>query len=345
MSEPRLKVAVVGASGYGGGELLRILLHHPRVEVTAMTSRRHARKAISTAHPNLAHFGDRLFTDDPLERVAEGCDAAFFALPHGEAMTRVAPFVARDRILLDLSADFRLADPKVYEAAYGKPHVAPELIPGFVYGLTECFRKEIRKARRVACPGCFPTGAILALAPLAREGLLKGRVVVSAVTGSSGSGAEPSERTHHPARAEDFRAYKPLVHQHLHEISQALIALGARDLELLFIPHSAPMVRGIFTTAVAALPLAMTADELASVYRLQYRDEPFVRLLEESPRASVVAGSNFADLSVAARGKDAVLLSAIDNLVKGAAGQAVQNLNLIQGWPETLGLEFPGTSP
>ena len=345
MPEPKLKVAVVGASGYGGGELLRILLQHPFVELVAMTSRSHARKAVGTVHPTLSHYGDRFFSDDPMERVADGCDAVFFALPHGEAMARMGPFAERDRILLDLSADFRLKDPKIYEAAYGKPHACPELIPTFVYGLPECFRKEIRRARRVACPGCFPTGAILALAPLAQEGMLKGRVVVSAATGSSGSGSEPSDKPHHPVRAEDFRAYKPLVHQHVHEISQALNALGARDLDLLFVPHSAPMVRGIFTTAVVPLSLPMNTEELSAVYRLRYRDEPFVRILPESPRSAVVAGTNFADLAVAARGRDAALLSAIDNLVKGASGQAVQSLNLMMGWPETTGLDFPGTWP
>ena len=341
----RLKVAIVGASGYGGSELLRLLLYHPHVEVVALTSRRHKGKALGAVHPNLAHHADLLFSDDPMEKVAEACEAVFFALPHGEVMSRVRPFADRDRVILDLSADFRLRDPKVYEAAYGKPHEAPDLLPSFVYGQTEFYREKIRKARRVACPGCFPTGAILALAPLAREGLLKGRVVVSAATGSSGSGAEPKDGTHHPTRAEDFRAYKPLVHQHVHEIAQCLNDLGARDLELLFVPHSAPMTRGIFTTAVAALPMAVDTRTLSALYRVRYQGESFVRILEDSPRAGVVSGTNFADLSVAARGKDAVLLSAIDNLVKGAAGQAVQNLNLIQGWPETTGLEFPGTHP
>ncbi len=341
----RLKVAIVGASGYGGSELLRLLLYHPHVEVVAMTSRSKAGKAIGSVHPNLGHHADRLFSDDPMDRVAANCDAVFFALPHGEAMSRVRPFADKDRLILDLSADFRLRDAKAWEAAYGKPHAAPDLIPSFVYGQTECFRDQIKKARRVACPGCFPTGAILALAPLAREGLLKGRVILSAATGSSGSGAEPSDKTHHPFRAEDFRAYRVLNHQHVGEIVQALTDLGARELDLLFIPHSAPMVRGISTTAVASLPLPMKSEDLAAMYRLQYQGESFVRVLADPPRAGVVAGTNFADVSVAAKGKDAVLLSAVDNLVKGAAGQAVQDLNLMMGWPETTGLEYPGTWP
>lgn len=341
----KLPVAVVGASGYGGSEILRLLLYHPFVEVTALTSRRHAGQSVGAVHPNLVSHTDLFFSDDPMEKVADDCEAVFLALPHGEAMTRVGEFAKRDRLILDLSADFRLKDPEAWEATYGRPHAAPGLLPSFVYGQTECFREEIRKSRRIACPGCFPTGSILALAPLAREGLLKGRVVVSAATGSSGSGAEPGDRTHHPTRAEDFRAYKPLVHPHVHEIVQALNALGARDLELLFVPHSAPMVRGIFTTAVAALAVPMDAAGIQALYRMHYQDKPFVRVLPESPRAAVVAGTNFADLSATARGKDAVLLSAVDNLVKGAAGQAVQNLNLIMGWPETTGLEFPGTWP
>jgi N-acetyl-gamma-glutamyl-phosphate reductase len=300
---------------------------------------------VGAVPPNLTHHTDLFFSDDPLEKVAEACEAVFLALPHGEAMTRVEEFAKRDRLILDLSADFRLKDPKAWEAAYGRPHAAPELLPSFVYGQTECFREEILKSRRIACPGCFPTGSILALAPLAREGLLKGRVVVSAATGSSGSGAEPGDKTHHPTRAEDFRAYKPFVHPHVHEIVQALAALGARDLELLFIPHSAPMVRGIFTTAVATLAVPMDTSDIQALYRLHYQERPFVRVLPESPRAGVVAGTNFADLSATALGRNAVLLSAVDNLVKGAAGQAVQNLNLVMGWPETTGLEFPGNWP
>ena len=341
----RLRVAVVGASGYGGSELLRLLLYHPLVEVVALTSRRHVGKRVGSVHPHLAHHADLLFSDDPMEKVAEGCDAVFFALPHGEAMSRVAPFVKRDRLILDLSADFRLQDPALYAKAYGKVHEAPELLKTFVYGQTEFFRDAVRKARRVACPGCFPTGALLALAPLAREGLLRGRVVLSAATGSSGSGAEPGDKTHHPSRAEDFRAYKPLEHPHVHEIVQALNVLGARELDLLFLPHSAPMVRGIFSTAVASLPRPMETNALAALYRGCYREAPFVRIVEGSPRAAVVAGTNFADLAVTTRGSDAVVFSAVDNLVKGAAGQAVQNLNLMQGWPETTGLEFPGTHP
>lgn len=341
----KLRVAIVGASGYGGSELLRILLYHPYVEVTALTSRRHAKQPLGAVHPHLAHHRDLFFTDPPMETVAEDCDAVFLALPHGESMGRVAPFAAKDRLILDLSADFRLKDPLRYEKAYGKPHAAPDLLPTFVYGQTELFRDRIRKARRVACPGCFPTGSLLALGPLAREGLLKGRVAVSAATGSSGSGAEPGAGTHHPTRAEDFRAYKPLVHQHVHEIVQALNDLGARDLELLFVPHSAPMVRGIFTTAFVSLPMPMDAAGAATFYKGHYGSESFVRIVEGSPRAAVVAGTNFADLSATARGKDLVVLTAVDNLVKGAAGQAVQNLNLIMGWPETTGLEHPGSQP
>lgn len=338
----RLKIAIVGASGYGGSELLRLLWPHPHVEIIAATSRRHAGKPLGSAHPNLSHVTSPQFSDPTMEDLARECDAVFFALPHGEAMSRVMPFAQRDRLIFDLSSDFRLRDPQVYESAYGRRHTEVDLIPTFVYGQPELLMKG-GAFRRVACPGCFPTGALLALGPLAANSLLKGRVVISSSTGSSGSGAEPGERTHHPVRSEDFRAYKPLSHQHTHEIVQGLVDLGASNLDLCFIPHSAPMVRGIATTAVVEIH---NPDlDVRSLYVNHYSGKSFIRLLNEPPRCAVVAGTHFVDIHVVQKGRMVVVMSAIDNLVRGAAGQAVQCLNLAMGWPEESGLTFTGTNP
>ncbi|MGE4159075.1 MAG: N-acetyl-gamma-glutamyl-phosphate reductase [Planctomycetota bacterium] len=339
----RLKVAIVGASGYGGSELLRLLLPHPHVEVVWATSRKHAGKPLGSAHPHLSHLKNPVFTDPPMEDVARDCDAVFLALPHGEAMGRVRPFAEQNRMIFDLSSDFRLRDPSVYANAYGRVHSAPELIPSFVYGQPELMMKAGTKATRVACPGCFPTGALMALGPLAVRSLLRGRVVITSSTGSSGSGAEPGERTHHPVRAEDFRAYKPLTHQHTHEIAQGLSDLGASGIDLCFIPHSAPMVRGIATTAVVEISDPKT--DVEALYRSHYAGMGFIRILKEPPRCAVVAGTQYVDIHVVQKGATVVAMSAIDNLVRGAAGQAVQCLNLAMGWPEDTGLTFMGTNP
>ncbi len=253
----------------------------------------------------------------------------------------LAPMGARrkagDRVVHGAMLDGR-------DARDGGDPPAPDLRPRFVYGLTEWARPKLRDARAVANPGCFATAAELALLPLAEAGLLRGPVIVDGKTGSSGAGADPLPTTHHPARAQGFWTYKPLAHQHTPEIAQALVDAGAKDLDLTFVPHSAPMVRGIFATAYATVPAADTA-QVESLYRERYSKEPFVRFVTGSPDVNVVAGSNFADVSVAVRGTRVVAFCALDNLVKGGAGQAVQNLNVMMGWPEREGLGFPGMMP
>lgn len=345
----RIRVAIIGGSGYGGGELLRLLASHPGVEVVSATSRKHAGRPVHAVHDNLLGTSEVVFTDDPPAAYAAAADLLFFALPHGEAATHMAAVVdaSPEVRVIDLSGDFRLDDAAAWEAAYGQPHPAPELVPEFVYGLPELFRERIRGARLVANPGCFATGSILALAPLAAERILAGDVVSNGVTGSSGSGAEPKWTTHHPERAEDFRVYRPLDHQHVPEIEMALGSAGARDLKLAMVPHSGPFVRGIFTTAYFFPAEPVTPARLASIYEAFYADEPFVRLRGGSPRLATVRGTNWCDVGVAARpdGTQLTVMTAIDNLVKGMAGQAVQNLNLLFGFPETEGLGFPGTHP
>ena len=249
---------------------------------------------------------------------------------------------------LDLSGDFRVKDPATYLQYYGLEQTAPEWAQQAAYGLTEWNRQSIREARLVACPGCFPTGALLALTPLAKAGLLTGRVIVDATTGSSGSGNKPGEGTHHPMRAADFRAYGLFKHRHLPEIAQELrkwLPCGKRHLCVTFTPHSAPMVRGIFTTAYAFTEQPVTQAELTALYEDAYKQERFVRLVD-TPRVGVVSHSNYCDLNAATDGEGTIIITtAIDNLVKGGAGQGAQNLNVVFNWPEHTGLTFPGTLP
>ncbi len=341
---PRIRVAIVGGSGYGGGELLRLLLSHPRVEIATVTAYRSAGKPVSEIHRNLRGVTDLVFSGTSPAEAARGTEAVFVALPTEEAGAAAAEIVRSGVRVVDLSGAFRVRDAAEHKAFYGGDPPAPDLRPGFVYGLTEWARPKLREARAVANPGCFATAAELALLPLAEAGLLRGPVIVDGKTGSSGAGADPLPTTHHPARAQGFWTYKPLAHQHTPEIAQALRDAGAKDLDLTFVPHSAPMVRGIFATAYATVA-ADDGARVESLYRDRYAKEPFVRYVPGSPDVNVVAGSNFADVSVAVRGTRVVAFCALDNLVKGGAGQAVQNLNAMMGWPERQGLEFPGMMP
>ena len=344
-----LRIGIAGGSGYGGGELIRLLLGHPRTEVAFVTSRRNAGRPVHAVHEHLLGSTDLVFTDRPVAEQAREVDGVFFAMPHGEG-AKLMPAVldaAPDARIIDLSGDFRLDSVAAWEAAYGRDHPAPELGGTFTYGLPEIGRDRIAISRRIANPGCFATASILALLPLAEAGLLSGRVALTGVTGSSGSGADPKEATHHPVRAEDFRSYRALRHQHVPEIEAALSAAGASGPTLAMVPHSAPFVRGIFMTATVFPSQPVTGEALATLYGERYAPEPFVRIRKETPRVQVVKGTNYCDISVAASGDGGALvaMSAIDNLVKGMAGQAVQNLNLMFGFAETMGLEHPGMLP
>ena len=351
-----VRVAILGASGYIGGEALRLLLGHPCVEVAAITSPSHAGQAVAAVHPHLYKLTDLRFVEGISDEEASGYDAVFLALPHSQAIQRVPGMLARrggggprgeGPVVFDLSGDFRIKDPATFRKFYGLEQSSPEWAARAAYGLTEWNREAIREARLVACPGCFPTGALLALTPLAKAGLLGGAVVIDSKTGSSGSGKEPGEGTHHPTRAADFRAYGLFKHRHRPEIAQELGKWlhAESSIRVVFTPHSAPMVRGIFTTAYVFPQREVGQAELQAIYEEAYGAERFVRLVD-SPRVAVVSHSNFCDLNVATDGDGAIIVtSAIDNLVKGGAGQAVQNLNVVFGWPEHLGLEFAGTMP
>jgi N-acetyl-gamma-glutamyl-phosphate reductase len=345
----RIDVAVFGAAGYGGQELLRLLAVHPHFRVAAATSHRFDGKRVEEVLPHLQGFYPELRFVRPEAALPEGCAAAFLAAPHGISTRLFATIHQQypEMDVVDLAGDHRLRDKDVYYAVYGAEHRFPDHAREFAYGLPETNREEIRKTSFVANPGCFATGAILALAPLAEDGLLEGDVTLAQTTGSSGSGAEPKVTTHHPERAQDMRAYKVLAHQHQPEIAQelrrlGLAGMGTREFDLAMVPQSGPFARGIFTVAHVRLPADVDAYEL---YARRYEREPFVRLRRETPTLRHVVRTNFCDVSVHQRGRRVVVLTAIDNLGKGMAGQAVQNMNILFGLEETLGLLAPGANP
>jgi len=351
-SGKRYRAAVIGGSGYGGAEMIRRLLVHPDVELVRVASIDLVGEPLSAADPALEGQTDLVFEGIPAAEAARGVDVVLLGLPHTVAATKVPEIAALPRVkIVDMSGDFRLKDPAEYARWYKHVHPCPERLPDFVYGLPELNREAIRKARFVASPGCFATTIELALLPLARAGLLEGVVHVQGITGSSGSGVAPSAGTHHPVRAANLRTYKPLEHQHVPEIVQTLHAAGARDLALRFVPVSAPLGRGIFATAFLELPEAWTQERLEALYREAYAGEPFVRVPRRRlPEVAAVSGSNFAEVGVAAgpaRGgaRTVTVFGAADNLVKGGAGQAIENMNLVLGLDERASLADPGPWP
>ncbi len=345
MSQPsKLHIGIFGASGYGGSELLRILVAHPHAEVVLATANEHAGKPVSAVHRNLLDLTDLVFVSAEDVGTLEELDCLFLALPHGAAMTQVPRVPERVKII-DLSGDFRLRERSVYEAHYKREHTAERELENFVYGLTETNREAIKRASRIANPGCFATATLLALAPLVAHDLITSRVVVDAKTGSSGSGAKAAANTHHPQRANSFYAYKPFEHQHVPEIEQELRRVGDWSSEFVFMTHSLPVPRGIFVSAYVELKREMETAELRAVMADFYRDAFFVRTVDGSPDINPVKTTNFCDIGVAARGRSGVVFAALDNLVKGAAGQAIQNMNLMFGFNERTGLMFAGTNP
>ena len=346
----RLRIAIAGGSGYGGAESLRWLAEHPHFEVCAVTSRRHAGKPVSEVHPNLAGFHEGLrFVAEPTDALAASPDAFVLALPHKEAASWAWKLLEarNDLRIVDLSGDHRLGDADAYRRAYGADHPHPEALRSglWTFGSPETFKDEIRRARRVANPGCFSTGAILAVLPLARAALVAGPVRHVAITGSSGSGAEPSSGTHHPERVENVRAYKVLAHQHVPEIVRCLSAGLGPNADWRMVPQSGPFARGIFTTVFVPLARRMTTDELRARFADEYADDPFVRLRADTPQVGHVRNTNYCDVSVHGTGDECVVLTAIDNLGKGMVTQAIQNLNLMFGLDETAGLRRPGGRP
>jgi len=338
----KIKIGIFGGSGYGGSELLRILLFHPHVELVFVTANEHAGKPVGEVHRNLNGLTQLSFVKAPEE--LDAIDCVFLALPHGQAMDIIPTLPAKVKAI-DLSGDFRLRDQAVFEKHYKQPHTAMAAQPEFVYGLTEANRDAIKQARLIANPGCFATATLLGLAPLVANRLLSGRVVVDAKTGSSGSGAKAAANTHHPQRMNSFYAYKPFTHQHVPEIEQELERIGDWTNELVFMTHSLPVARGIFASIYAEAKSETTEEQLRKLFADYYRESFFVRLVNGSPDINWVKTTNFCDIGFAVRGRQLVIFSAIDNLVKGAAGQAVQNMNLMFGFDEKTGLMLPGTNP
>lgn len=341
-----MKVSIVGASGYAGGELLRLLLNHAKIEISQVTSERFAGKFVHSVHPNL-----RKKTNLKFSKIADlkKCDLLFLALPHGIAMEKIDLFLEKSERIIGLSSDFRLKNPEDYVKWYGHKHTKPELLKSFVYGIPELHREEIKKASFVSCAGCNATAVILALHPLYKNKLVdEERTVVEVKVGSSEAGNKPSLASHHPERSGSVRSYAPTFHRHVAEILQEL---NTKNIH--FSATAIEMVRGILATCHVFLKKELEEKDIWKVYREAYKDEPFIRIVKERagiyrfPEPKILSGTNFCDIGFEkdANSNRLVVVSAIDNLMKGAAGQAVQAMNLMLGFDERTGLEFSGLHP
>lgn len=342
-----INVGIIGGSGYTAAELLRLLVRHPRVRLQAITSRAEAGKPVTSLFPNLVGFLDLAFAD-PDAAGLDQCDVVFSATPNGVAMTHAPGLLAQGVRFIDLAADFRLRDLPLWNEWYKIPHACPELLKEAVYGLPETRRNEIRRARLVANPGCYPTAVQLGFLPLIEADVAdRTRLIADAKSGVSGAGRSAHVHTLFAEAADNFKAYGVAGHRHLPEIEQELSRAAGAPLQLTFVPHLTPLIRGIHATLYA--PLTDPKADLQGLFEDRYRDEPFVRVLPKGahPETRAVRGSNICQIAVhkAPHADVAVVLAVIDNLTKGAAGQAVQNMNLMFDFPETLGLEAPGLLP
>ncbi|HEB49807.1 MAG TPA: N-acetyl-gamma-glutamyl-phosphate reductase [Desulfobulbus sp.] len=338
-----LRVGIVGASGYTGVELARLLAGHPSVEITVATSRRYAGKPLAEVFPSLRQRVDVACENLPPDELADRADFFFTAVPHKTAMDIVPPLLDAGRKVVDLSADFRIRDVAVYEQWY-QEHSSPGLVQAAVYGLPELYRQEIREARLVANPGCYPTSVTLGLAPLLREKLIDpATIIIDSKSGTSGAGRAASVATLFCEVTDGFRAYKVGgSHRHIPEMEQELSLLAGTPVTISFTPHLLPISRGILSTMYATLTGTVDSRELQELYESTYGDEPFVRVCPAGslPATQHVRGSNCCDIGIQAdrRTNRVIVLAAIDNIAKGASGQAVQNMNLMTGQEETTGL-------
>lgn len=336
-----MDIGIIGGSGYTGGELLRLLAGHPEARVVAVTSRSRKGQKIGDTHTHLRRIYDLSFEDLSTEEVASRSDIVFTAVPHGTAMQVVPSLLDAGVKVIDLSADYRLKT-EVFEKIYKMKHTDPREA---VYGIPE-LHPEVGKQQFVANPGCYPTGASLAAAPLAAAGLIE-LAVFDSKSGISGAGAEPTEVSHYPNMAENIQAYKLTSHRHRAEIVQELSRLEPGLGKISFTPHVIPSVRGILTTAHIFVKEELGGEEISEIYGNFYRNKPFIRLIKGIPVLGSVRGSNFCDIGFEVE-KDSsriVIISTIDNLVKGASGQAIQNMNLMFGLDEKMGLWMPGFAP
>jgi N-acetyl-gamma-glutamyl-phosphate/LysW-gamma-L-alpha-aminoadipyl-6-phosphate reductase len=343
----KLNVTIVGGSGYVGGELLRLLLFHPYIRIKQITSASQTGKFVHNAHPNLRGVTDLQFSHPD---TLEPCDLLFLAQPHGASAGRIEQFAAMAEWIVDTSADFRLDDAKTYARWYEETHPAPDWLTRFVYGLPERYRARLAGAKYASGVGCNATVTNLALIPLADAGLLKGAKVVADIkVGSSEGGAQPNEGSHHPERSGSVRSFKPTGHRHQAEVRQVL----GSDFELFMSITSIELIRGALVTAHCLLNEKLDEKDLWKLYRQTYKAEPFIRLVKQKtgifryPDPKLLPGTNFCDVGFEVEEETGrvVVIAALDNLMKGAAGSAVQCMNLMLGWPETTGLEFPGLHP
>ncbi len=344
-----LRVAIVGGSGYAGGELLRLLHFHPEVEIAQITSERLLGKLVTRAHPNMRGLTKQRFSSI---NDLEACDLLFLCLPHGETSARWDTFSSLAQRIIDLSADFRLNNEEAYRTWYGKSHPRPDLLAEFVYGIPELHRDQIREAKRVACAGCNATVSLLGLYPLYRAGLVDtDRTVVEVKAASSEAGNRASEGSHHPERTGCLRSFSPTGHRHTAELQQELNFGVAPRIH--FSVTAVELVRGCLATSHVFLKDRLTEKDIWRLYREYYGKESFMRVVKERegiyryPEPKLLAGTNYCDVGfeLAPDGERLVVISAIDHLMKGAAGQAVQSMNLMCGFPEQTGLEFPGLHP
>ncbi|MBN2168055.1 MAG: N-acetyl-gamma-glutamyl-phosphate reductase [Actinobacteria bacterium] len=342
-----LKVGIIGASGYTGTELIRILVRYPKVEIRLVTANQFSGEVASNVYPSLKGYFDEKYETYNPDRVQEECDVVFLGLPHQESMGVVKELASAGVKIVDLSADFRFDDGAMYEKTYGVAHSCPELLEDAVYGLPEINREKIKGSMLVANPGCYPTAALLGLYPAAGAGLIDGGVVIDAKSGVSGAGRKLTLESHFSTVADSISPYAVSGHRHGPEIKQELSKL-AGDVGMVFVPHLVPMNRGILCTMYVKLGRSMTEQNMREIYEEAYSKEHFIHLLEGGryPQTKALQGWNGCHVAVELKEEDTlVVMTAIDNLVKGASGQAVQNMNLMCGFPEEKALVGPGLFP
>ncbi len=337
-----IKAGIVGVSGYGGIELFHILHSHPEVEINAVSSRTYKGLKIGEVYPHLSQF-DYICKEYFPDEIARICDVVFTAVPHGgPAMEYAIPIKNQGKKLIDLSADFRINDKNTYEQYYKTKHLNPELLKDAVYGLPEIHKNKIKNSWLIANPGCYPTGIILSLAPLLQKKIIdEGSIIIDSKSGVSGAGRTPKQNLHYPELNEGLQAYSITNHRHTAEIEQELSLFLGKKISVVFVPHLVPMTRGILSVVYAKIKKDLDLKKIVEIFKKFYNNHYFIRILENSlPNTKFVSGTNFVDISVnlAKDKKTLIIVSAIDNLIKGASGQAVQNMNLAFGLEETTGL-------
>lgn len=343
-----IRVSIIGASGYGGGELVRLLVGHPEARLVHLTAESRKAEPYGEVFPNLRGFVSHVTEEADLEAIGADSDVVFFALPNGMPMTMV-PRMGPNVKVIDLGADFRFKDPATYKQWYKADHACPDLLAESVYGQPELHRDEIRRARIIGNPGCYPTAALIAIAPFVQARVIeRNGIIVDAKSGVSGAGRGASMGVHFSEVNENVRPYNVAAHRHGPEMEQEVAALAGAPMTVTFAPHLIPMTRGILATVYMRLAHSMTTAEAEGLLREAYAQEPFVRVLPGGlPETKATFGSNYCDIAVRVdpRGKTIIVMAAIDNLVKGAAGQAIQNMNVMCGMPEGAGLDRPPLYP